>query len=137
MVYLRVPDFFSQLINEISSNQQRKEFLSGVNITRSFDRIHRFLVKQEQYKNPYLSLDIVAENLDLNSNAVAQLINDKLGVTFNTYLSEIRVKKAITLLKKEKDLTAAVVGTEVGYNSNTAFYNAFKRVTGKSPRDYR
>jgi len=39
--------------------------------------------------------------------------------------------------EKEPNKTILSIALSVGFNSNSAFYTAFKKVTGKSPSFYR
>jgi AraC-like DNA-binding protein len=53
-----------------------------------------------------------------------------------TYLAEWRISLAKQALR-EGTSTVAVIAEAVGYTSESAFSNAFKRMTGQSPRSYR
>jgi AraC-like DNA-binding protein len=53
-----------------------------------------------------------------------------------TYLTEWRMRLAERALRDETT-AIAVIGQSLGYGSESAFSNAFKRVTGSSPRAYR
>ncbi|TYB57171.1 AraC family transcriptional regulator [Nonomuraea sp. PA05] len=52
------------------------------------------------------------------------------------YLTGWRIELAADRLRRG-DETVAVIASEVGYGSVSALSNAFKRITGVSPRDYR
>jgi AraC-like DNA-binding protein len=51
-------------------------------------------------------------------------------------LQEMRQVRAEKLLS-ESELTIAEIGSECGYQEPSVFSTAFKRWTGKSPRDFR
>ncbi len=53
-----------------------------------------------------------------------------------TYLTEWRMRLAERALREEAT-AVALIGQSLGYSSESAFSNAFKRVTGRSPRAYR
>jgi AraC-like DNA-binding protein len=58
------------------------------------------------------------------------------GVAPLTYLTEWRMRLAERSLREES-APLAVIAQSLGYSSESAFSNAFKRVTGESPRAYR
>ncbi|WP_224372295.1 AraC family transcriptional regulator [Hyalangium versicolor] len=58
------------------------------------------------------------------------------GVPPLTYLTEWRMRLAERALREET-APVALVGRSLGYTSESAFSNAFKRVTGHSPRTFR
>jgi AraC-like DNA-binding protein len=58
------------------------------------------------------------------------------GVAPLTYLTEWRMRLAERALREETT-PVATVGRSLGYSSESAFSNAFKRVTGNSPRAFR
>lgn len=58
------------------------------------------------------------------------------GIAPLTYLTEWRMRLAQRTLR-EADASVAQVASSYGYTSESAFSHAFKRVTGRRPRDYR
>jgi AraC-like DNA-binding protein len=58
------------------------------------------------------------------------------GVAPLTYLTQWRMRLAERTLR-EQATPVAVVAQSLGYTSESAFSNAFKRVTGRSPRAFR
>ncbi len=59
-----------------------------------------------------------------------------VGTAPLAYLTEWRMRIAQRALR-EDDTSIAELATSVGYTSESAFSNAFKRVTGMAPRNYR
>ena len=58
------------------------------------------------------------------------------GVAPLTYLTEWRMRLAERALREE-NVPVAVLARSLGYTSESAFSNAFKRVTGNAPKRYR
>ncbi|TIW82485.1 MAG: helix-turn-helix transcriptional regulator, partial [Mesorhizobium sp.] len=58
------------------------------------------------------------------------------GIAPLAYLTEWRMRLAERALREERT-PVAVVARTLGYTSESAFCNAFKRVNGKSPMAYR
>jgi AraC-like DNA-binding protein len=58
---------------------------------------------------------------------------------FFELLAYYRVEKARQIISRDKDnkLTVEEVSEMVGYNSKAAFNNAFKKMTGKTPSEFR
>jgi YesN/AraC family two-component response regulator len=52
--------------------------------------------------------------------------------SFITYINELRIKKALELLK-DTDLSIKDIAQRVGYNNLNYFYKNFKTVTGITP----
>jgi AraC-like DNA-binding protein len=63
-------------------------------------------------------------------------LNTQLGRSFFDYVNSWRIKESVTRLTTTKETTLAVA-LDVGFNSRSSFYKAFKRETGKTPRDIR
>jgi AraC-like DNA-binding protein len=58
------------------------------------------------------------------------------GIAPLTYLTEWRMRLAERAFR-EQEISVAAVAQSLGYTSESAFSNAFKRATGRSPRAYR
>ena len=57
-------------------------------------------------------------------------------MSFPSYLANIRVKKAASLLLND-DLSITDCASLAGFQSTSSFNKAFHDITGYSPRDYR
>ena len=97
-------------------------------------------MKVEKYfKSSTASLSSLAKALHESSHHVSQVINEKLNQSFFEMLASYRVEEAKSILKTElgKKLTIEEIAEQVGYNSKSAFNTAFKKITSKTPSEYR
>ena len=94
--------------------------------------------EEHPYRNPEYRLNDLAERLNRSLHHVSQVINAKLGVSFSDFINQYRVKEAQQLLQSDraKQLTILAIALEAGFNSKTAFYNAFKKATGQTPSQF-
>lgn len=136
-LYLRNRNFLSILIKEVQLNKERQTHLQGVNIDRVLANLNYFMHDEEVYKDPELSLQSMADLVNLSIHQLSELINHELGKNFSTYVMEFRVKAAIKELKNNEHSTILSIALSVGFNSNSAFYSAFRKITGKSPKEFR
>ena len=70
---------------------------------------------------------------------LSQVLNENLGHSFLDYLSGYRVRESLRLLTDENasHLTIEAVARRSGFNSRSAFYEAFRRHQGVTPADFR
>lgn len=83
-----------------------------------------------------LTLDILAEDLHVSKFHISHLLNQKLGISFSTYLNNIRVHRACFLLNNS-DNKISDISEEVGFGSIRSFNRAFKSVMNMTPLEYR
>jgi AraC family transcriptional regulator, melibiose operon regulatory protein len=83
-----------------------------------------------------LTIADVAGAARLHPSAAMASFRLALGVTIGTYLSRCRVAEAQRLLIAGA-MPVADVGHLAGFGSQSAFYSAFTRATGRSPGAYR
>ena len=81
-------------------------------------------------------LDELAKACAMSRTTFAFHFRTVAGVAPLTYLTEWRMRLAERALREETT-PVAVVARSLGYTSESAFSNAFKRVTGNSPKAYR
>jgi len=60
----------------------------------------------------------------------------QLEQTFFDYVNRWRVQDAMRLLEQSSE-NVLTISNEVGFNSRSSFYTAFKKVTGNTPTAYR
>ncbi len=97
------------------------------------------LVNKKYFLNPDLTLDKVAEELNLSKSHLSRIINKEMGTTFPEYMNELRVKEAKFYLRHPDfgNYTLVAIGLEAGFASKTSFNNTFKKVTGMTPSEYK
>lgn len=90
---------------------------------------------EENYKEN-ITLNDVAEHVELNSSYLSNLFKNEVGVNFSDYLLNVRMQAARKLLK---DPTKKIyeIGNLVGYEDAVSFGRAFKKKVGMSPKTYR
>lgn len=97
-------------------------------------QLEQLMVESQIYTNSDLKLTDLAATLNVSSHQLSQLLNDNLGKTFNAYINEYRIKRACEIILNDNNLKLEAVGYEVGFNSKSSFFTAFKKITGNTPK---
>ncbi len=82
-----------------------------------------------------ISLDQLGELIGVSGAYMSQFFKQQTGVSFKTYLMDIRMKKAGELLRTG-DQKIGNVGENVGYSSTPYFCLMFKQYFGMTPREF-
>ena len=103
-----------------------------------FDKIEVLLKEKKIFTEPKLSVDFLANELEVNSNKLSNCIKQFSDKNFNDYINEFRIELAKDLLINEnyKNYTITSIGLESGFNSKSSFYHTFKKHTGLTPSEY-
>jgi AraC-like DNA-binding protein len=106
---------------------------------RIIHRLDRIMHEEELFTDTKLSIDDVAQRLGINSKYLSQSINEAYKRNFYIYVNELRVEKAKNYLRTESHATFSIEGIarQVGFQSKSSFYIAFKRITGLTPSAFR
>lgn len=113
-----------------------KSALDDTRAQRIAEKIEAAMSQDMLYRDPNLSLWDLAKHVGANSHYVSQALNTQLNKSFFDLVNGWRVKDAIQQLSTSEE-TILVIAYDVGFNSRSAFYKAFKRETGKTPSDLR
>lgn len=124
---------------DLSMGKYRKSSLTEAGKTRILDNITLELEKRRYFSDNLASLSELAKKIGESPHHVSQVINEKLHKSFFELLALYRVEEAKKILAEDtgKKLTIEEVSEMVGYNSKTAFNNAFKKITGTTPSEFR
>ena len=88
------------------------------------------------HADPNLSLMEVAEALNVHPAYLSRTMKQELGMPFAKYLTNVRIGKAVQLMR-DPSIRIWKVAEMVGYSGGNYFSAAFKKVLGVSPADYR
>ncbi|MEC0177079.1 response regulator [Paenibacillus favisporus] len=84
-----------------------------------------------------LSLDHLADLMNLHPNYISSLFKKVTGDTFVNYLNAFRIKEAQKLLRTHRHLSVSEVGRRAGFENKHYFTKVFKKYTGITPGAYR
>ncbi|MEL7198674.1 MAG: AraC family transcriptional regulator [Pseudomonadota bacterium] len=121
--------------NEEKSKYE-KSALSEEQIDRISESVELAMQADQLYLNPNLSLRHLASHISTYPNYVSQTLNGRLGTTFFDYINGWRIRDAMPRLA-DSDEQVTNIAYDVGFNSRSSFYNAFKKETGETPTQYR
>ncbi len=124
-----------RIINsKTTSSSEKQKVTSG-----TFEKINAAILDGKMYLNPQLSLDLVAAELGLSTGYISQLVNEYSKTNFSNYINKLRVTQAKELLLSDafNNYTVVSIALESGFNSKSAFYQAFQKETGMTPKKYR
>ena len=123
-------EFYNMFSNVFSSLDQKKNSKYGLLINQAVDIIN------EDYTDENLCLNSLSVKLSLSPGYLSKLFRTYTMKSVGDYINQIRVEKALKLLE-ESDLSINEVATRVGFPCSNYFYPVFKKITSKTPTEYR
>jgi len=91
---------------------------------------------ENNYFDEELTQQKVADEVFVSAPYLSNLFKREIGTNFSDYLLELRMKKAMDLLKTESIKTYKVA-EQVGYSNPQYFSISFKKFTGYTPSEFR
>lgn len=91
---------------------------------------------ETHYAEHSLSLQDIGQHVHMNPIYLSVLFKKKKRITFTAFLLQVRMKKAMELLRATS-LKTYEVAEQIGYNSPEYFGACFKKYTGTSPLEFR
>ena len=129
-----------QLIGDLAEAARVKygtSTLGGVDVDASLGKLARLMSDGKAYQNEDLSLNSLAAEIGLTAHQLSELINSRLGMGFARYVRERRIEAAKKVLLAAPSQSILSVSLDTGFRSQSAFYAAFKELTGQSPGEFR
>jgi two-component system response regulator YesN len=116
-----------------------EEIAGSIKVAKT-NRCHYLATAAKDYINRHyneeLSLEDVSREVNLSPQYFSRFFKNETGCNFIDYLTQVRINKAIELLK-EKNLSVKEVCYTIGYNDPNYFSRIFKKITGYSPSDHK
>lgn len=121
---------------EQSEAKYKRSALTAAHAEQLATRIEAAMTQDAVYLDPNLSLQKLSRHVGALPNQISQTLNEQIGSTFFDYIAHHRVEAAKPLIV-EGAANSLTVSLDVGFNSRSTFYKAFKRETGMTPKAYR
>ena len=82
-----------------------------------------------------LTLEILSAKVHVNATYLSRLFKKEVGTSFNTYINQLRIQRAVQLLETGRKITD--VAGMVGFENSKYFSQVFKKQMGMTPQEYR
>jgi AraC-like DNA-binding protein len=100
-------------------------------------QLKEIMTAQKPFLKPSFSLPDLADQMHVTVHQLSQVINEGLAKSFFEMTAEYRIEEAKILLKEKANIKIEEIAEQVGYNSKSSFNTAFKKITGKTPSEWR
>ena len=124
---------------ETPAQKYAKSGLNSEQLLEYKRRLELIMQSHKAFLTSELTLPKLAKAVNCSVNHLSQVINAGFGMSFFDYLNRYRIEYAKELLSKLEGQDKAIlnIAFTVGFNSNSAFYAAFKKCVGQAPAQYR
>lgn len=122
-----------------ASKGQHKVAFETLSNQSEFDSVNDYVENNQRYLDPLLSLNMLADELNMGTSKLSKLINSHAGESFTDYINTMRIKEAKRILNDPQydNYTIVSIGLECGFNSKSAFYASFRKICAMSPVSFR
>jgi AraC-like DNA-binding protein len=103
------------------------------------EKLISYVEENKPYLNRDLSIQDLSEMTGIPRHHITQVLNEKHGKNFFTFINEYRVKEVISRFNEPKNnnYTILAIAYDSGFNAKTTFNSIFKSQTGMTPSEYR
>ena len=123
---------------EKPSDEKQKSSLDDARLQELLERVLQYTKSQKPYLDPDVNITSMSEAIGLPAYQLSHVLNKALNKNFFTFISEYRIEESKRLLAlPENKQTVLEILYAVGFNSKSAFNNAFKKQIGRTPTQYR
>ncbi|WP_179379071.1 helix-turn-helix domain-containing protein [Jannaschia marina] len=110
--------------------------LTDADMGRISTKIDAAMRQDQLYDDPNLSLWDLATHIGVSTNYVSQTLNFVMKRNFFDYVNGFRIRRAVEVLLGS-DATILSIAHDVGFNSRSSFYRAFRQELGMTPMELR
>ncbi len=159
LIDMQEPEQFAIKMEKLINRTERKDIISGIEISASLHEILNILVKsslnkeqnrQEKYSDyveyaldiihhkysTSLSIENMIEKIPLSKYYFIRIFKRIMGVTPYSYLTNYRINQAKKLLRST-DFSVAEIAQRCGFLDTSNFIIQFKKHTSQKPLEYR
>ena len=122
------------LVSVLSAALQLRDLKSQQAGSDIINQAIRYMEKH--YADENISLNSVAQAINISANYLSALFSQKMEVSFVEYLTQKRMNRAKQLLQRT-NLRSSEIAYQVGYRDPRYFSFVFRKTQGCTPRAFR
>ncbi|MBQ0073892.1 MAG: helix-turn-helix transcriptional regulator [Prevotella sp.] len=98
--------------------------------------VKRFVDKERNYRNPYLTMSMVADALGIARSSLIKVMSEEIGMPFAHYINKVRIHHArhFVVMNKGRN-TMEHIALLCGYATLATFNRKYKQEYGELPSD--
>ena len=105
--------------------------------TALWDRVQKLLEQDQVWRNPDLTLPMMAQFCGTNITYLSNAFKEHAGTGFNTYINQLRIRSITDALRQNPSQDIQQLCYNAGYRSRTTAWRNFKEITGVTPTEYK
>lgn len=117
--------------------QPSKNYLDEKQLHFIGNELTRVLEIDRIYREQKLTLSKLAERINTPQYLLRKAIQQLHNKNFNDFINEYRIAELCDRLRKDNKYTIEAMAADVGFTSNSTFYEAFRKVMKCTPAEYR
>ncbi|MDF2963759.1 MAG: AraC family transcriptional regulator [Paenibacillus sp.] len=126
------------LLLQLIVETYRLKFAPSDHLEQQVGNLHFVQVLEylEKHYHEDVTLSGLADRCQWSERHLQRLFKQNTGQTFRSYLQNVRVQKSCEALRTTQN-KISMIADSVGYKDMDSFIEVFKRIAGKSPKEYR
>jgi len=133
-------DLFDPEVDAVEEKPKYEGYQLDDEIAATYAAEAKALMEKEKlYRNPDLTLPLLAKKLKLTPNTLSQVLNGYCGQSFYSFVNSYRLEEVVSMMRDPKFDSKSVLELlyEAGFKSKSTFNPIFKKWTGKTPSEFR
>lgn len=113
-----------------------KECINGYDESNQFISLQRYMMDNQAWRNPNLSLGMLTEVLATNRTTLSKTVHENGVESISTYINQYRISDFISLMNSRPDISIKEAFFICGYRSRTTALRNFRTFTHTTPSEY-
>lgn len=105
-------------------------------LNQHHQKLLEFMETKKPYLEPKLTLSGLAKQLEISSNQLSQVINQKEQANFHDFVNRYRIEEFISRASQNKNFSLLAHALDSGFNSKSSFNSVFKKLKGMPPSEF-
>jgi len=127
------------VIEETDITNTRKKLISDEKLAAEKQTLLALVTSEKPYLDYEISLIKLARQINTSPHMLSYIINTGFNENFFQFINRYRIEEAKRMILDPdlNHLTITGIAFEAGFNSKTVFNTTFKKMTGKTPTEFK
>ena len=123
-------------LNEKSKGSYKRSTLKEDMAKQKHEALSQLMTDEKPYLETNLTLNSLAEQLEITPHHLSQIINQFEGQNFNDFVNKYRVEEFIVRAQKDPHFSFLALALDSGFNSKSTFNSVFRKHKGVTPSQF-